>query len=391
MNTIERHNGLPVSITVALEPVYNVLNSLSLLNDLDNMLGLNTWVTQTVNDLTVEQRHTHKLVFIGLRDVLTPLRGEPNFPSYLYNLGEVNPFLIRKMVVEPLRKRFSRRVTYATPSTKVLFNDVQTYLDCVRQVQGEHLFDEEIHREVHALLQDPPVLQQLVLSHLEMLWKTAFAAEWRRVQSMLQYQVDMFSRALRGDESIEKTFSELTGRFLPKNVVKVANHAEEVIFIPSWHTGRHVTTWDGADWEEGWSKLIDTTTIRVFFSEPPNYDVTSLRSTPVQRAELCARMNALGDETRLQILELVAQNDELSAQEIIAALNLGQSSVSRHLKQLVSMGYLYERRGGEGANKTYRLSSFYIGRTIQALQRLIQIESMKPQTEVQGYTGEVFG
>ena len=43
---------------------------------------------------------------------------------------------------------------------------------------------------------------------------------------------------------------------------------------------------------------------------------------------------------------------------LIAALDLSQSSVSRHLKQLVAMKYLYERRG-EGANKTYRLSSSY--------------------------------
>ncbi|QBD83470.1 DUF2087 domain-containing protein [Ktedonosporobacter rubrisoli] len=59
----------------------------------------------------------------------------------------------------------------------------------------------------------------------------------------------------------------------------------------------------------------------------------------------------------------------MSAQEIIAALELSQSSVSRHLKQLVSLGYLYERRR-EGASKTYRPSSFFFARTAQALLRL---------------------
>jgi hypothetical protein len=96
----------------------------------------------------------------------------------------------------------------------------------------------------------------------------------------------------------------------------------------------------------------------------------------VGRAELRARLSALADETRLRILELLAQQDELHAQDIIASLDLSQSSVSRHLKQLVSMGYLYERRG-EGANKTYRLSSFYFERTFRALEQLVSGENTR--------------
>src|SRR3979409_68028 len=88
------------------------------------------------------------------------------------------------------------------------------------------------------------------------------------------------------------------------------------------------------------------------------------------------RLTALAYETRLHIVDLLVQGDEMSAQDIIAALDLSQSSVSRHLKQLVSMGYLYERRG-EGANKTYRLSSFYFARTAHALERLASGENMQ--------------
>ena len=84
---------------------------------------------------------------------------------------------------------------------------------------------------------------------------------------------------------------------------------------------------------------------------------------------LLFRLGTLADETRLSIIELLTQRSELQAQEIIADLDLSQSSISRHLKQLVGMKYLYERRG-EGANKTYRLSSFYLTRTAQAVQQL---------------------
>jgi len=66
----------------------------------------------------------------------------------------------------------------------------------------------------------------------------------------------------------------------------------------------------------------------------------------------------------------------MHAQDIITELGLSQSSVSRHLKQLVSMGYLYERRS-EGANKTYRLSSFYFARTARAVEHLLTGEETR--------------
>jgi len=356
-------------VRAALEPVGNALNSFSLLNEVERTSGLNVWVMQTAHALTPEQRHTHKLVFEGLRDALTPQPDEPNFPSYLHNLTELNPFLVRKMVIEPLRSRFSRLVSYATPDTKRLFNDVDAFLYCIKQIQGESFFDEELQREVHALLQDPVALQSLILSHLEMMWKTTFTAEWRHVQSSLRWQVEMFTRSIDEEAPIDEVFSTFTGRPLPSAIVKEVANASQIVLVPSWHTGRHVTLWDGVPFN-GRSDWNGKERVLVFFSEPPNYDVEALRSAPVGRPELRARLSALADDTRLRILELLVQQDELSAQDIIASLDLSQSSVSRHLKQLVSMGYLYERRG-EGANKTYRLSSFYINRTADALHKLV--------------------
>lgn len=363
-------------IRVALEPVCNILNSFSLLTEVEQLSGLSPWVVQTAAALTPEQCQTNQLVFRGLRDVLTPLQDEPNFPSYLHNLAEVNPYLMRKMVLEPLRRRFSRLVSYATPSTDRLLDDVSSYLYCVECVQGERSFDPELHTQVHALFQNPPELQRLILSHLELLWKTTtIAAEWKRVQSSLRWQVEMFTHSLEEEATVEETFHALTGRAFPAELARQLTNVEEIVLVPSWHTGRHVMIWNGASWDgDDWGgKEI----ARVFFSEPPNYDVALLNAAPVGRGELRARLDALADETRLRIIELLMQQSEMHAQDIIAALELSQSSVSRHIKQLASMGYLYERRG-EGANKTYRLSSFYFARTARAIERLVSQEETKP-------------
>lgn len=359
-------------VCVALEPVWNALHSLSLLNEVERLPGLNVWVRHTAAALTAEQRYTHRLLFEGLRDALTPMQDEPHFPAYLHHLAEIDPYILRKRVLEALRGRFSRFIDYATPDSKRLLNDVSAYLHCARHIQGDRSFDAELHTQAHALLQDPPALQSLILSHLEQMWKTTLAAEWRRTQRSLQWQVEMFSHSLDEEATIEETFYGFTGRQLPAAISEGMGDSGEVVLIPSWHAGRHVTCWQGADWDGELSSGTNAVA-RLFFSEPPNYDVALLQSAPVGRSELRARLAALADETRLRIVELLTQQDEMHAQEIIAALDLSQSSVSRHLKQLASLGYLYERRG-EGANKTYRLSSFFFTRTAQALQQLVSAD-----------------
>ena len=364
------------TMRIGLEPVYNTLNSFSLLTASEQVPGLNSWIVRTATALAPELRHTNRVLFEGLRDALTPPPPDADFVSYLQQLRQQDPLDVRNVVLDELRLRFSRRMsseeTAVAPDRERLLNDVQAYLTCVEYTQVDVPFDPVLQAEVHTLLQDAPVLHTLLVSHLETVWEM-FAPEWKRVQSSLRWQVEMFTRSFDEEAPLAETFYALTGSRLPSDIAGRVGEMEEVILVPSWHNGRHVTLWE------------HNTSVRLFFSEPPNYDVTGLRSVPVRRPELQARLSALADETRLRILELLARRDEMLAQEIIVALELSQSSVSRHLKQLVSLGYLYERRG-EGANKTYRLSPFYIDRTMQALGRLVAGEEVRIASEMQDET-----
>ncbi|HEY5006289.1 MAG TPA: metalloregulator ArsR/SmtB family transcription factor [Ktedonobacteraceae bacterium] len=367
---------MDISIRISLEPVYNTLNSFSLLTAHEQLPGLNSWIVRTATALSPELRHTNRLLFEGLRDALKPSPAASDFVSYLKQLRQQDPSEIRDVVLDELRLRFSRRMsseeTVLAPDRDRLLNDVQAYLTCVEYTQVDVPFDPALQREAHTLLQDAPALHVLLVSHLETVWEM-FAIEWKRVQSSLRWQVEMFTRSLDEEAVLNETFYALTGSQLPSDIVRRVGEMEEVLLVPSWHNGRHVTLWE------------NNASVRLFFSEPPNFDVAWLRSVPVGRPELQARLTALADEARLRILELLAQQDEMPAQDIIAALELSQSTVSRHLKQLVSLGYLYERRG-EGANKTYRLSPFYIDRTTRALERLVSGEEVRTSSEMQDET-----
>ncbi len=56
-------------------------------------------------------------------------------------------------------------------------------------------------------------------------------------------------------------------------------------------------------------------------------------------------LKALGDETRLRILHLLAQ-EELSGTDLMEILNMGQSRVSTHLALLKEVGLVRDRRAG---------------------------------------------
>jgi len=55
---------------------------------------------------------------------------------------------------------------------------------------------------------------------------------------------------------------------------------------------------------------------------------------------------ALADETRLRILALLLAEGELCVCDLIAALKLPQSTVSRHLAMLRKTGWVNDRRCG---------------------------------------------
>ena len=55
---------------------------------------------------------------------------------------------------------------------------------------------------------------------------------------------------------------------------------------------------------------------------------------------------SLADETRLRILLLLQEHDELCVCDLMAALDQPQSTVSRHLAYLKRAGWLQDRRGG---------------------------------------------
>jgi len=70
---------------------------------------------------------------------------------------------------------------------------------------------------------------------------------------------------------------------------------------------------------------------------------------------LAAGFKALADGTRVQIVSLLARRGEpMTVKQIVAAVPVGQSTVSAHLKQLAAVGFVLAE--DRGTARLYRIN-----------------------------------
>src|SRR5690242_10672578 len=97
------------SLSVALEPAQNVLNSLVLLTAVDRFSGLDEWVTRTAAQMPAAERHRNRLVCEGLYFAVEPNRRWPSFSSYLDDLAARDPIELRdRLLLNLARACFSK-------------------------------------------------------------------------------------------------------------------------------------------------------------------------------------------------------------------------------------------------------------------------------------------
>src|SRR5262245_42889824 len=76
-------------------------------------------------------------------------------------------------------------------------------------------------------------------------------------------------------------------------------------------------------------------------------DVPAMR--PVEAERLASRFKALGDPTRVAIVNRLAQADETCVCDLTAAFDLSQPTISHHLKVLRDSGLVESSRRGTWA------------------------------------------
>ena len=354
-------------VSVALEPAQNALNSLLLLDKADKYSGLDEWITRTTAALTPEQRHKNHLVLYGLYYATIPDRSWSNFPAYINHLATQDPTMLRDRIFNAYAQvSKDEGCKYCAPPDPTngqvsidiapLLESVDLFLEFLMERFPEKSVDPEIESEAHRYLNDPPAMQSLIVSHFQSMWDEVLSSEWDRVLPMLQASVDAFRQLNLSDMSKLEAVRLVIGQDLEEEKEEhlrlIFEQIERLIFVPSTHLGPYF----------GQFRSGDTLWI-LFGARIP--EGAQVHAPDLSRAEILVRIDGLADDTRLRILKLVSEEGELRSQDIMTRVELSQSAVSRHLKQLSATGYLNERRC-EGA-KCYTLNPGRIEGTLRAI------------------------
>lgn len=365
-----------VTVNFDLQPAYAIWDTINDISVTKNMSGMSPWLNQVFESMSDQQKHHQRILFDLPYGILNnaPPGDWYEFPELLETLNAMSPYEICERLMNSLRLDHelwckADQVFPPAPDASVLLEDVETFVNWCNTLKYDWVLDETILRDAHALLNQPVKMKQLMISHCDSVWKEFVEPEWNRKLPMLKESADAFSQMNFQNMTIYEAIREVTGRDMRSAFGTALLTMEHVIFVPSFSNGPYLCHYSTGTT----TRLIFGARLPMIFSaSSPNGFAAG--SSALSRSELLVRLSAMADDTRLTILEMLAQEGELCAQDIIARLDLSQSSVSRHLSQLSATGFIVERR--RDTNKCYSLNTERLDDTMRAMQRLLR---RKPQ------------
>jgi DNA-binding transcriptional ArsR family regulator len=348
-------------IVVSIEPAVNAIHTLLILAKDEGLSGFGEWVTETALTMSSLERRRHRLTMIGFFFAVNPRQSWPSFPAYVDHLAAMPALELRDKLLDAYIHLPCLDVESASEPVgkEAILASADAYLDFLwGRFRPDHI-EEELETHAYAYIVDPSSLKNLIVSHLRHMWDDYLADEWGRVRPMLEEAVIAFGQVDFGGMSKLEAAQFVTGQpLVEEHWAKMLEKADQLVFVPSAHVGSHL----------GKFKLDDSTAV-VFAAHLP--EGIQYHAPDLSRADILVRLSALADDTRLQILRLLAEEGEMRSQEIINGLALSQSAASRHLGQLAAAGYLSVRRC-EGA-KCYRINPERLESTLGAVSAFLYV------------------
>jgi ArsR family transcriptional regulator len=348
-----------VQVVFKVSAVTVLLNCLHLTQDAENYSGLGDFIYQLARALTPQERDDLAILTLNLDEDFAFDHQDDSFPEFIAALRALSPqdFLLKTCAWMQKKAEFT--------SYEDILGSKERYLAFMNSIFAhkaeKNLFVRpEAWQRNYAYIAEPARLQALVTDTLSHLWEKYLRQEWERTQAMLDECANAFSQLDFSNTDIPTIVETVTSRDLrgKEFFQERMDSARHLIFVPSPHMGPYIS----------WFQCERVNHDMVVFGArlPQN---ANRKSPALNRSELLVRLNALADETRLRILEMLTQEEEICAQDFITTLDLSQSSASRHLRQLTASGYITERR--RDVAKCYTLNRQRIKDTLDALARFI--------------------
>lgn len=345
----------------------DLLTSLHLLQAVDNFEGLSEWVYQTAaalpNDFRAELHLlNYPLKWCFRRQDSLIWRLPPDHGAHT-DLDAFRAYLEAIPAAEfqrVLLLNLAQDAGETHPPTEPDDVTLHGMLMVARQLEVEkwgNAFIGLVDRaSLVALVQSPQQFKERLINLLTRFWEAYYGQDFESHREAIAHSV-AYHRQQTYPRNFTDLFRQVTGRALPPEtrdyVQEHLKEIERVIFSPCAHLGLY---------------------FQITLSYPTLVVAFNYRTTPVQEregraaVELFPPLKALADETRLRILSLL-QEREMYAQEIIEAVGLTQSTVSRHLQLLERTELVATRQVRR--TKFYRINQPRGRVILAALRRLI--------------------
>ena len=346
---------------VQLQPGLNAFGSMLLISTGADEPGVHEWISKTRALMSAEERARHRLVMIGFHYAILPRKAGISFEEYLGQLDATPPSQMRERLLNAYSTICITLESQKEAGKPVDWDEVLSspakYVEFLRNRFGDELTDQEMETQAYHYVIDPLAMKQLVTGHIRWFWENHLQAEWHRVRPMLEESANAFNKIDMSDKSRVEIIEYVTGKQVSE--MKWGNdllNAKDLVFIPNAHFGPYLR-----------GTMVNDSFYVFFGAHMP--EGSDVRVPELDRAEIVARLSALADDTRLNILQMIVERGEMRSQEIIEATNLSQPSVSRYLSQLTAAGYLQERR--ESGAKVYVLNRDRVEKTLKAVSAFL--------------------
>ena len=352
-------------IRFASEPVYNALCSLCLLNQ-DHLDRISSWVDVTKQHLTDEERKQAELIchaapFIRLGGESSAVATD--IAAWLEQLSAADPADIRQITAMRLREKAVVHLGLGdVPEADELLADRDAYVNLVHRMYVAKGFEDEFDRAEEERMFDElangTAYRDRLVESTRHLWEKYLEPEWPGVAGKIATSVSAFeSIQIPGDTVVDQLKFITEREAIPDEWIKTLEMAEEVVFIPSVHIGPFMILFE---FDGHTAYVVGRARI------PAG---SAVGATELDRSDLLIRLEALSDANRLRVLELASDRGAVTTQEVMDALEVSQSSASRHLTQLTATGLLTV--DASERTKRYRVNAGRIDQVFSGLKDLI--------------------
>ncbi len=219
--------------------------------------------------------------------------------------------------------------------------DIARFIESLQTDWGrETCADAAYLREMAETLADPGRFRARMIKTCRAFWTAVYRDEYAQTQGLIERVIALHGRAAY-PHSLPEAYLAITGKILPQASREAFADAHSATFVPCCYAGPYVR-----------SIPVSIKNDQLLFVFNARGQTLETKHPAAALPSLFPPLKALADETRLQILAMLADG-ELYGQRIVDRLDISQPSVSRHLKLMVIAGVLQERK--EGGRKLYSI------------------------------------